>query len=114
MPDVQLDIRTLLLIFAVTYGMQALSALLIWRLNPAERYTRDWAVASLCGVAANLLFGLRNIAPDFLSIVVGNVLVFTDLSLMALALRRFFGRPPRRPRTAPPRTNPSWPPTDAS
>lgn len=52
-----------------------------------------WSGALLAQLAAYLLLALRGVVPDFLSIVVANVLVSASISVYAVGIYRFDGKP---------------------
>lgn len=55
-----------------------------------------WVAGSLVLVVTPVLFWLRDIVPDWLSIVVGNALLLGAIGLWTLALQAFYGRPQTR------------------
>ncbi len=93
MPD--LDIRTL----ALATGM----ILVVISLNLAYfRYTSDsmhgvgsWALATFAGAVGLWMLSLRGLWPDWLTVIVANMLLGLFAAKIYQGLRRFLGRPPR-------------------
>lgn len=91
-----LDIRTALL--AGAGFMSVVTALLF-----VYRFTRKtypgflpWAASSALVVTGFVLFGLRGIVPDVLSVVVGSAALAAAAVSRLLGTRLFLGRPPMR------------------
>jgi len=84
-----LDVRTLVVVIVVAYLAIGTLQLVLWRLQRKETALLLWAVSQFsCGVG-NLLIFLRGVAPDWLTIGVGNVAVTGGYLFMLAGLRRF-------------------------
>lgn len=88
-----LDMRTLWMVIIICYALLAGLQLALWRLQPRETAMLSWGLSLLsCGVGA-VLFSLRGMSPDRLSIGVGNFLTALGYLLTTGGLLRFAGRP---------------------
>lgn len=90
-----LDVRTIL---AVAVLMGAVAILLLTQAARAfppdrSRTLRIWIVSLLLQLLAWTCIGLRDMAPDILSITVGNGLLMLGFAEMCRAVRSFSGRP---------------------
>lgn len=85
-----LDLNTLRLVSMVSFACFALATVMLWRLVPQERGLREWAVATTLVSISMLLFGLRNIIPSFISIVVANTLLMLGFGLLYVGTRKLF------------------------
>ncbi len=94
---IALDIRTLAIVAAVSYGVLVAVAVLLWRAYRTETYARDLAVSGGLAMVATLLIGLRSLIPDFFSIIVGNFGFCLSLGYTYLGCCRYVDRLPRRP-----------------
>lgn len=92
MNSVTLDIRTLAFVLVLVSAILSLLMLFIWRTNKTYPGFGFWTLANLAGAAGFLLIGLRGIAPDALTIIVGNTLTVGCMALMLKGIRTFFGR----------------------
>lgn len=91
----QLDIRTLtfnLLLFALVF---AVGMFLVQRTQPGVRGLRWWAAANALAGVGFMLLSLRDLIPDFLSIVVANDILLAALCCFHEGVARFRGRPGR-------------------
>ncbi|GAB3185008.1 GGDEF domain-containing protein [Hydrogenophaga aquatica] len=89
-----LDPRTIVFL---TGAMGALMAVVLYSLHLGHRSSirglKDWAAAPLVIFISTLLLGARGIAPDWLTIVVANLMLFSGGLLMLAGSHRFFDRP---------------------
>lgn len=63
--------------------------------RPRRRELVCWAVAYACLLVGVSLFGLRSLIPDFISIVIGNTLIFLFFADIVIGIDFFRGRKPR-------------------
>ncbi len=90
-----IDPRTVVLLAGVMGGMMAMVLLFMRRNYPANiRGLGEWAAASGLIFLSTLLLGARDLIPDLLSVVAGNVLLLTGLALFHVGSQKFLGRPP--------------------
>jgi diguanylate cyclase (GGDEF)-like protein len=91
------DIRTFLMLGTVLTVLINVLLLVVWRdLPPGVKPSlRWWFAATLQYPLAFLLLGLRGHLPDFISVVVANVLAAGAMSCNAIAIRRFYDVPDR-------------------
>lgn len=87
-----LDLRTLALITMMSAIVFAFAAAMVWRLVPQEESLRDWTTGSILMAVSTLLLGLRDIVPDFLSIIVANSALVSSLGILHVGTRNLFGR----------------------
>ncbi len=86
-----LDLRTIILLTGFMGAMMAL--VLVFLHGTSLRSVsglREWAAAALLGTCAAIFLGVRDILPDFLTIVIGNLLLIGGVSLFSIGTRRFF------------------------
>jgi diguanylate cyclase (GGDEF)-like protein len=93
-----LDLRTVILLSGLMGALMALVLTFLQRstLNSIKG-PMEWAWAALTCVVAALALGARGILPDFLAVVVGNLLLIGAICLYSIGTRRFFSLPPRIP-----------------
>lgn len=90
-----IDPRTVVLLAGTMGGMMALVLLFMRRNYPASiRGLGDWAAASALIFLSSLLLGTREMVPDLLSVVAGNVLLLAGLALFHVGSQKFLGRSP--------------------
>ena len=90
-----LDPRTVIVLAGIMGGMMAVVLLFMRRNYPASiRGLGRWAAASALIFLSTMLLGARDLIPEFLSIVVGNLLLLTGLALFHVGSENFLGRPP--------------------
>ncbi len=64
-----------------------------WLQNREVRPLMWWAIANLVGAATTTLFGMRNAAPNFLTIDVANTMLVLSFALCWVGFRLFCNRP---------------------
>jgi len=88
-----LDIRTVVILCVISYVVCALLAVQLWRQNRGYfAGTGFWAVNFTLQTAALALIALRGVIPDWMSIVLSNILVLTGALLIYVGLERFAGK----------------------
>nr|WP_100227858.1 diguanylate cyclase [Cupriavidus basilensis] len=89
----QIDLRTTVFLSAVMSAlMSVVLASAYYSFPRSIKGIGRWASGSLLLILAPLLFWLRDIAPDWLSIVVANGLVLAAMALWTLGVQAFYGR----------------------
>ncbi|WP_241754715.1 sensor domain-containing diguanylate cyclase [Cupriavidus basilensis] len=89
----QIDLRTTVLLSAVMSALMSVVLLSAYYSFPRSiKGIGRWVGGSLLLIVAPVLFWLRDIAPDWLSIVVANCLVMAAMALWMLAVQAFYGR----------------------
>ncbi len=83
------DVRTLLLVNVTNSFVAAGAIFLAWYQSHPTLGLRGWAIGLAIGGAGSLLLGMRGIAPDVISVLVGNVLVAGGFATIWMSLRRF-------------------------
>ena len=92
----QLDNRTLMFSSLLVTTVLSLLDILIWRLRSTFPGFGRWAIAHALFAPTLLLFSLRMVLPDWVTIIVANT-VATTLTVMVIeAAREFRGLPPRK------------------
>ncbi|MFT4124631.1 MAG: GGDEF domain-containing protein [Gordonia sp. (in: high G+C Gram-positive bacteria)] len=86
------DIRTLLCVVAVTELLLGVVMAMHGVRNPASGAMRTWAVASALTAVGWLLVGLRDLAPDWLSVGLADAVLIGALMLVVAGMRQFTGR----------------------
>lgn len=96
----QFDIRTGVIVCAALALLIDGLLLAVYRSLPAHYRPslRWWLVGGVLHPVGFLLLGMRDMAPDWLSIIVANTLLGFALSCTAIALRMFYGVEQRRGR----------------
>lgn len=89
-----IDMRTIILSYAITNIVCASVMALLWMQN-RKRFAGIgfWLGNYVAICTAVVLLALRGIVPDFLSIVIANALVVFGLILLYVGLQRFVGKP---------------------
>jgi PAS domain S-box-containing protein len=92
-----LDVKTVLFSYFITNILITIFMALLWYRN-RNRYAGlfFWLMDYLLQALGLVLFLLRDIAPDFVSVVIGNALSISGVFLMLMGLERFVGRPRRQ------------------
>jgi two-component sensor histidine kinase len=91
-----LDIRTMIVFDAVLLLLSSiLAAGFALVVKPRRRELVVWAVAYALLVVGAVLFALRDLVPDFLSVVAANVLILTFFSLIQVGIDIHLGRKAR-------------------
>ncbi len=87
------DIRTVILLSAITYILCTLFIVQLWRQN-RERFggMHLWVVHFVLQTVALVLIALRGAIPDWLSIIVSNTLAIMGAVFLYAGLERFFGK----------------------
>lgn len=90
-----LDPRSIILLAGI---MSMLMSVVLYFLRrnypPSIGGLAEWAAAPALIFVSTLLLGARGMIPDFLSVVVGNVILLVGLALLYFGSQRFFGLPP--------------------
>jgi diguanylate cyclase (GGDEF)-like protein len=86
------DNRTILAFETMTAAAFGLAILFIHRSYPRIRGAKIIAIAFLIAAPAMLLIAARGVIPNFISVVVANVLVYLCYLLDYLGVRRYFGQ----------------------
>ena len=90
-----LDLRTIIVISGVMGLLLTLVLNSIRRTYPSSiRGLSEWTIAAAVSVLGASLVALRGQAPDWLSIVVANMLLMWSNMLVYLGLQRFYGQAP--------------------
>lgn len=88
-----LDIRTLSIITAVSSLVFAFANITMARLAPGERHLRDWATGAGLAVISTFLVALRGLIPDFLSAAIANTCLVLAFVIMHRATCGLLERP---------------------
>ncbi|WP_310450701.1 GGDEF domain-containing protein [Sulfuritalea sp.] len=90
-----LDPRSIILLGGI---MSMLMSVVLYFLRrnypPSIGGLTEWATAPALIFVSTLLLGARGMIPDFLSVIVGNVILLVGLALLYFGSQRFFGLPP--------------------
>ena len=86
-----LDIRTLSFIAMISSLLLAVGLQLVNRVVVKDPSLRLWAMGASANGGGFILFAMRGIVPDLLSIVVGNTLLIVGSAWLYLGTRRFSG-----------------------
>lgn len=89
-----LDSRTITLVGMAACMLFSMLGVMVARTRHTCPGFHCWTLANLCASAALLLIGLRGMIPDFISIVVGNLMSIAACSLVIEGARRFRGKTP--------------------
>jgi signal transduction histidine kinase len=90
-----LDNRTLYAALMITSSVMAVALCAFWRAYPSVRGIRTFASAIISVSAGALLIALRDVAPDFLSILMSDLLLLGGIILAAEAFRARCALPSR-------------------
>lgn len=90
-----LDIKTMTIVFVCIHAFMVLLVFSAWRQN-RDRYDGIgyWVLDTAFFTVGQILLVLRGTIPDFLSIVVSNMLTVTSVLFVQTGLTRFVGRKP--------------------
>lgn len=93
------DLRSMLLATSLMGLMMSVVTLYLRRVYPPTvQGLTEWALAPAAMFVSTLMFGLRGLMSETVSVVVGNLAAFTGLYLFLAGSQRFYGRPsPRVP-----------------
>ncbi|MGT2432021.1 diguanylate cyclase [Cupriavidus basilensis] len=93
----QIDLRTTVFLSSVMSALMSVVLLSAYYSFPRTiKGIGYWVTGLLILVVTPVLFWLRGIVPDWLSIVVGNALLLGAIGLWTLAIQAFYGRPQTR------------------
>ncbi|MBS1169170.1 MAG: hypothetical protein H6R01_88 [Burkholderiaceae bacterium] len=87
-----LDVKTVSFVGMVAGICLSAAMVLNWQVQKRQPGVAWWAFAWGCGSLGLILSGLRYVLPDFLSIVLGNVLLDLFVCLVWLGIRQFVGK----------------------
>ena len=87
------DIRTLAVVAAVAAVLQAVALAALWRTAPRARGTREWAAGGCMMAVGMMLIALRALVPEFLSVVIANLLLVGGHIAYLTGIERFLDRP---------------------
>ena len=86
------DVRSAMLLSSLFIGMMSIVLFFLRSSFPSTiRGISEWASATTILFIAIALFGLRDMLPDFLTLVVANLLVMVGLCLLFFGSQRHFG-----------------------
>src|SRR5438445_7630100 len=90
-----LDLRTVILLSSVMSGLMSIVLFSAYRSFPSSiQGLGRWSAGSLLLFATAILIGLRGMVPDWLSILVGNAVMFTGIGCWLTGTQQFYGRKP--------------------
>ena len=91
-----IDLRTTVLLTSVSAGLMAAIIYAAYRsFPPSLKGLKHWSIGLALGFPVSVMFALRGIAPDWLTITIANAGLTVAISLQVIGLERFFGRPTR-------------------
>jgi diguanylate cyclase (GGDEF)-like protein len=93
---IELDIRTLSIVAALSTVLLAAAMLLLMSVDPSVRAIRHWALGALAMSLAFCLIALRGLIPNVLSVVIANSSLAAGYGLLLSGIGLFVGRPIRR------------------
>lgn len=86
-----LDLRTLSFALMLVTGLMASVMFFVWRAQKTYPGTKFWVLSNAVGAAGFFMVGLRGIAPDFVTIIVANLLAVGTTAFALEGNRRFLG-----------------------
>lgn len=86
-----LDLRTLAVVLMVVTAFLSLTMYFIWRVQKTYPGFGWWTLANLVAAVGFALLSLRGMAPDFLSIILGNTLAIVSNLLCVEGNHKFLG-----------------------
>jgi diguanylate cyclase (GGDEF)-like protein len=92
---VELDLRTIFAVGAVTCIVLGLMQVLTYVLGRFDRWPLWWGASNTLIGLGIITAALRDFAPDFLTITVANVMMWGGCLLLLMGIRNFAGRRPR-------------------
>lgn len=94
--ELTLDIRTLF--SALTVVSLSLAVAMVFFATTQKTYEgfRDWTAGTVLVSLGYLLFMLRGVVPDVVSILAGNLTFVVGAYIILVGIRRFLGLPPKR------------------
>jgi diguanylate cyclase (GGDEF)-like protein len=93
---IELDIRTLSFVAALSTVLLAAAMLLLKSVDPGEHAIRHWALGALLMSLALCLIALRDLIPNLFSVVIANSSLAAGYGLLLSGIGLFVGRPVRR------------------
>lgn len=91
MPDLLLDVRSLVFVMVVICITLSLALTLFWYVHKDVDGPAYWALGMLSISIGALLIGLRDQVPQFASIVLANSIYLSGYALFSAGIRAFFG-----------------------
>lgn len=88
-----LDIRTLIVVTALLYFMCTLTLLFVYLNHRSETGLAKFIIANFQINLGLILFALRGLIPDFVSIVIANGAILAGVAYLHHAIRSFYHRP---------------------
>lgn len=89
----EIDVRTLVVILAMTLGLSTLVLAVLGRQNARLTGPNFWAAGMLLVALATCLIFLRDLVPSFLSIAVANGVLIGGMAVLTAGFLRFTERP---------------------
>jgi diguanylate cyclase (GGDEF)-like protein len=87
-----LDLRPFIVLGGFIGLLMSLVMFFMRRTYPSTfRGLRDWMAAPIVSALSAVLFGLRGVIPEFVSVVVANLLLYSAFLLYYFGSRRFYG-----------------------
>ncbi|MEI6310459.1 MAG: PAS domain S-box protein [bacterium] len=88
-----LDIKTLMILYAITNVISAGAVAIIWNQNK-RRYAgiSFWLIDMILQAVGSVLIVLRGLAPDLVSIVLANTMIQGGALILLIGLERFTGK----------------------
>ena len=91
-----IDLRTTVLLTSVSAGLMAAIIYAAYRsFPPSLKGLKHWSIGLALGFPVSVMFALRGIAPDWLTITIANAGLTVAISLQVIGLERFFSQPTR-------------------
>lgn len=82
-----MDIKTLIIVSFVTLSMLTITSYVLMRHFPTDKSLKYFFAFSFLFFIGQIFTGLRNIIPDFFSIIIGNNLLISGHILLYIAVR---------------------------
>ncbi len=96
-----MDLKSVFSINLILLFIAAFAMVLLWKQHRGRYHgLLDWSLMFLFSGIGSILIGLRGSIPDFISIILGNALIFIGLSLILVGFERFFSLTSTRKRNA--------------
>ena len=90
-----LDLRTIYIVAAMTCFVLGIVQMIAYSSGRFERWLLWWSASGIAIGAGLFSIGLRNVVPDFVSVLIGNNLILIGYLLLVVSIRLFGGRPTR-------------------
>lgn len=87
-----IDVRTLVVVLAMTLGLATLVLVILGRLNAGVKGPRHWAAGMALVTVATALIFMRDMVPPFLSIGIANGVLIGGMTVVAAGFLEFTGR----------------------